>query len=735
MNEDHLISTAKTLNIGVTQVAATAKLLGEGATIPFIARYRKEATGTLDEVQIAKIRDELERLKAMDDRRAAIKKSLEERKLDTPELLASLDAADSIARLEDIYQPFKPKRRTRATIAKEKGLEPLANFIFENQNADFAEEAAKYVDAEKEVADVEAALAGARDIIAEAVNDDAGARGAMREYFENNSVMSSKLITGKEAEAAKYRDYFEWSEPAKTAPSHRILAVRRGESEGFLIMRVVPEEEGAIAILKKMFVRGDSPCAKQVALAVEDCYRRLLASSSETHMRLEIKKRADEEAVKIFASNLRELLMASPLGNRNVLAIDPGFRTGCKVVCLNRQGDLLHNDVVYPEQGSFKEREAAEKILKFCKQFEIEAIAIGNGTAGRETEAFVRKLGLPASLPVIMVNESGASIYSASEVAREEFPDQDITVRGAVSIGRRLMDPLAELVKIDPQSIGVGQYQHDVNQTMLKRSLDDVVMSCVNSVGVEVNTASKQLLSYVSGLNATTAANIVAHRNENGPFKSRKELLKVKGLGAKGFEQAAGFLRIRDGKNPLDASAVHPERYETVERMAADLGADGNAIGGLAVGEPTEKMYEMIEVVNEILPADKPRYLMGVGTPANILEGIDRGVDMFDCVMPTRNGRNGMVFTSRGIMNMRNRKWADDFSPLDEEGTSFVDTAYSKAYLRHLFVADEILAMQIASIHNLAFYVWLSQEARRHILDDTFTSWKREMMERVTTRL
>ena len=574
MNEDHLISTAKTLNIGVTQVAATAKLLGEGATIPFIARYRKEATGTLDEVQIAKIRDELERLKAMDDRRAAIKKSLEERKLDTPELLASLDAADSIARLEDIYQPFKPKRRTRATIAKEKGLEPLANFIFENQNADFAEEAAKYVDAEKEVADVEAALAGARDIIAEAVNDDAGARGAMREYFENNSVMSSKLITGKEADAAKYRDYFEWSEPAKTAPSHRILAVRRGESEGFLIMRVVPEEEGAIAILKKMFVRGDSPCAKQVALAVEDCYRRLLASSSETHMRLEIKKRADEEAVKIFASNLRELLMASPLGNRNVLAIDPGFRTGCKVVCLNRQGDLLHNDVVYLEQGPFKEREAAEKILKFCKQFEIEAIAIGNGTAGRETEAFVRKLGLPASLPVIMVNESGASIYSASEVAREEFPDQDITVRGAVSIGRRLMDPLAELVKIDPQSIGVGQYQHDVNQTMLKRSLDDVVMSCVNSVGVEVNTASKQLLSYVSGLNATTAANIVAHRNENGPFKSRKELLKVKGLGAKGFEQAAGFLRIRDGKNPLDASAVHPERYETVERMAADLGAD-----------------------------------------------------------------------------------------------------------------------------------------------------------------
>ena len=574
MNEDHLISTAKTLNIGVTQVAATAKLLGEGATIPFIARYRKEATGTLDEVQIAKIRDELERLKAMDDRRAAIKKSLEERKLDTPELLASLDSADSLARLEDIYQPFKPKRRTRATIAKEKGLEPLANFIFENQNADFAEEAAKYVDAEKEVADVEAALAGARDIIAEAVNDDAGARGAMREYFEKESVMSSKLITGKEAEAAKYRDYFEWSEPAKTAPSHRILAVRRGESEGFLIMRVVPEEEGAIAILKKMFVKGDSPCAKQVALAVEDCYKRLLASSSETHMRLEIKKRADEEAVKIFASNLRELLMAPPLGNRNVLAIDPGFRTGCKVVCLNRQGDLLHNDVVYPEQGSFKEREAAEKILKFCKQFEIEAIAIGNGTAGRETDAFVRKLGLPASLPIIMVNESGASIYSASEVAREEFPDQDITVRGAVSIGRRLMDPLAELVKIDPQSIGVGQYQHDVNQTMLKRSLDDVVMSCVNSVGVEVNTASKQLLSYVSGLNATTAANIVAHRNENGPFKSRKELLKVKGLGAKGFEQAAGFLRIRDGKNPLDASAVHPERYETVERMAADLGAD-----------------------------------------------------------------------------------------------------------------------------------------------------------------
>lgn len=574
MNEDHLIQLAKELSIPVIQIAATAKLLEDGATVPFIARYRKEATGTLDEVAITAIRDGLERLKALDDRRESIKKSLSERNLLTDELSAAIAAAETLAKLEDIYQPFKPKRRTRATVAREKGLESLAAFIFENQSAACSEKAAEYISAEKDLPDVAAALAGARDIIAETISDDAPARQAMREYFEQNAVMSSKILTGKEEEGAKYRDYFNWSESAKTAPSHRILAVRRGEAEGFLIMRVIPEEAPAIEKLKQMYVKGNGEAAAQVALAVEDSYKRLLSPTTETYMRLELKKRADAEAIAVFASNLKELLMASPLGEKNVLAIDPGFRTGCKVVCLNRQGALLYNDVIYPEQSALRQKEATDKILALCARFEIEAVAIGNGTAGRETEAFIRSLNLPASIPVVMVNESGASIYSAGEVAREEFPDKDITVRGAVSIGRRLMDPLAELVKIDPQSIGVGQYQHDVNQSMLKKSLDDVVISCVNSVGVEVNTASKQLLSYVSGLNSTTAANIVSYRNEHGPFKSRKELTNVRGLGAKGFEQAAGFLRIRDAENPLDASAVHPERYELVERIAADMGED-----------------------------------------------------------------------------------------------------------------------------------------------------------------
>ncbi|MBQ6534162.1 MAG: RNA-binding transcriptional accessory protein [Opitutales bacterium] len=573
MNTDNISKIAKELSLPISGVAATAKLISEGATVPFIARYRKEATGSLDEVAITAIRDAMERLAALDERRGAVKKSLEERNLLTPEISAALDAAETLARVEDIYQPFRPKRRTRATIARERGLEPLANYILENQNGACAENAAEFVSAEKEVPDAAAALAGARDIIAESMADSPEAREAVRGYFEREAQMSSKAMFGKEAEGAKYRDYFDWSEKASAAPSHRVLAVRRGEAEGFLIMRITPKDSsGAVSLLKKMFVNGSGECASQVAEAADDAYSRLLSATSETHMRLEVKKRADEEAVKIFAGNLRELLMAAPLGRKSVLAIDPGFRTGCKVVCLDAQGKLLHNDVIYPEQGEFKAREAALKIRDFCSRFGIEAIAIGNGTAGRETEAFVRSLSL--TQPVVMVNESGASIYSASEAAREEFPDRDITVRGAVSIGRRLMDPLAELVKIDPQSIGVGQYQHDVNQTLLKRSLDDTVISCVNSVGVEVNTASKQLLSYVSGLNASVAANIVEHRNANGAFKSRRDLLKVKGLGAKTFEQAAGFLRIRGGDNPLDASAVHPERYAVVEKMASDIGCD-----------------------------------------------------------------------------------------------------------------------------------------------------------------
>ncbi|MFI3291057.1 MAG: Tex family protein [Opitutales bacterium] len=573
MTQEHIILIATKLNVAVKSVMETAKLLGEGATVPFIARYRKEATGSLDEVQIAQIRDEGERLTQLDARKTSIKDSLKERNLLTAELEKSLDEAETLARIEDIYQPFKPKRRTKAMIAKEKGLEPLATFIIENQGEAITAKAQEFVSEEKEVKTPTEALQGARDIIAEIVADDADTRSQMREYFEKNATFTSKLITGKEAEGAKYRDYFEYSEPAQNLPSHRILAVRRGEAEGFLIMRVNPEEDGALSLLKKRFVDGSGEAAKQVELACEDSYKRLLSSTSETYMRLELKKKADEEAIKVFASNVRELLMAAPLGQKNVLAIDPGFRTGCKVVVLDKQGALLHNDVIYPEMSGFKKQEAQITVLKLCQQFKIEAIAIGNGTASRETESFVKSLGLPKSIIVVMVNESGASIYSASEVAREEFPTQDITVRGAVSIGRRLMDPLAELVKIDPQSIGVGQYQHDVNQANLKKSLDDTVMSCVNNVGVEVNTASKQLLAYVSGLNATVAGNIIAHRNANGAFSSRKDLLKVKGLGAKTYEQAVGFLRIRDAKNPLDSSAVHPERYSLVEKMASDLSA------------------------------------------------------------------------------------------------------------------------------------------------------------------
>jgi len=575
MNTEHLIKTATLLNVGVLQVEATAKLLNEGATVPFIARYRKEATLGLDEVQIAKVRDELERLKSIDDRRDAIKKSLIERNLLTPELDASLNKADNLALLEDIYQPFKPKRRTKATIAKEKGLEPLALYLLENQDKELSDELfAEYINAEKEVVNAQEALAGAKDIIAEIVSDDSVARSSLREYFEKNSMLSSKVLSGKETEGAKFKDYFDWSEPASSAPSHRILAIRRGESEGFLSMRIIPEEEGAIALLNNLFVKSQTSIGKEITESVKDSYKRLLSSAIETHMRLEIKKNADIAAVEIFANNMRELLMASPLGSKNILAIDPGFRTGCKVVCLNKQGDLLHNDVIYPEQGSSKLAIATQTILGLCHQHKIEAIAIGNGTASRESEAFIKSLGLPKQIPIVMVNESGASIYSASEVAREEFPDHDITVRGAVSIGRRLMDPLAELVKIDPQSIGVGQYQHDVNQNLLKKTLDDVVVSCVNNVGVEVNTASKQLLSYVSGLNASTAANIVTYRIEKGAFKCRKDLMNVKGLGAKAFEQCAGFLRISNGDNPLDTSAVHPERYGIVERMAKDLNSD-----------------------------------------------------------------------------------------------------------------------------------------------------------------
>jgi len=571
MNEAHIQKIAGELKVQPRQVLATARLFAEGATVPFIARYRKEATGSLDEVAVTSIRERLIGLADLDGRREAILKSLTERNLLTDQLKADINAADNVTRLEDIYLPYRPKRRTRAMIAKEQGLEPLADLLFQQQAAtDPLAEAAKHVSVEKGVADVAAALAGARDILAERISDDATARAKLRDLYWSEGVIKSKVMSDKQEAAAKFKDYFDWSEPIGKIPSHRLLAIRRGETEGFLMMRIVPPEESVLPMLEPLFVSGRGPAADQVRLAVQDAYKRLLGSAIEVELRMETKKRADTEAIRVFAENLRELLLASPLGSKNVLAIDPGFRTGCKIVCLDRQGKLLHNDVIYPTASSAGEmREAAAALLSMIKKYQIEAIAIGNGTASRETETFVKALKL--TIPIMMVNESGASIYSASDVAREEFPNHDVTVRGAVSIGRRLMDPLAELVKLDPKSIGVGQYQHDVEQGALKRSLDDVVISCVNGVGVELNTASKQLMAYVSGLGPALAANIVAYRNENGPFKSRAELKKVPRLGEKAFEQAAGFLRLRDGAHPLDASAVHPESYEIVDRMSKDL--------------------------------------------------------------------------------------------------------------------------------------------------------------------
>jgi uncharacterized protein len=571
----HLESIARETGISLSSVTSTAKLLAEGGTVPFISRYRKEQTGSLDEVQITTIRDRMLQLAELDTRRAAILKSLEERSLLTPELKKKIEAAATMTVLEDIFAPFRPKRQTRATKAIERGLTPLADWLLDNQNSDPADEASKFVDAEKDVPTAADALAGARDIIAERVADDAALRGRVRKTYEDEATVSSKIMYGKEeeADAQKFRDYFEWSEPFKSIPSHRMLAIRRGEKDGFLLMRVeVPLERVTRQALPE-WVKSNGDAGNQVALAVEDGCKRLLMPSMETEMRLMAKKRADETAITVFADNLRELLLASPLGGKRLLAIDPGFRTGCKTVVLDRSGKLLHHTVLHATAGSNTQLyEAAVEVTTLVKKHDIEAIAIGNGTGSRETEAFIKKLKLPSSIPVVMVNESGASIYSASEVAREEFPNEDVTVRGAVSIGRRLMDPLAELVKLDPKSIGVGQYQHDVEQRALKVSLDDTVISCVNAVGVELNTASKQLLSYVSGLNASLAENIVAWRNENGAFQSREQLKKVPRLGEKAFEQAAGFLRVRGGANPLDASAVHPERYGLVERMAEDAG-------------------------------------------------------------------------------------------------------------------------------------------------------------------
>ena len=562
---------ADELSVSEKQVQVTVNLLEEGGTIPFIARYRKEMTGSLDEVQVAAIRGRMQQLNELDKRRETILKSLTEQEKLSSELEKQILEAETITSLEDIYLPYRPKRKTKALAARDRGLQALADLIMQQILVDLPLEASKYINEEKGVSSAEDALLGARDILAEYMAEQADLRARMRELFLQTGSFHSKVIKGKEEQGQKYKDYFDWAEPVKSAPSHRVLALRRAEKEIILTLDIEVPEENAILVLNRLFVHRSNSSSEQVRLAAADAYKRLIKPSIETEIRLLTKKSADTEAIRVFADNARQLLLAAPVGQKRVMAIDPGFRTGCKVVCLDEQGQLLENTTIYPHTGNESAKDAGKTLSFLADKYNIEAIAIGNGTAGRETETFVRNLQL-ANFIIVMVNESGASIYSASEVAREEFPDKDITVRGAVSIGRRLMDPLAELVKIDPKSIGVGQYQHDVDQNHLQASLDDTVISCVNSIGVELNTASKQILSYISGLGPQLAQNIVEYRNKNGAFKRRNDLKKVPRLGEKAFEQAAGFLRIRNAEHPLDSSAVHPERYALVEQMAKDMG-------------------------------------------------------------------------------------------------------------------------------------------------------------------
>jgi protein Tex len=573
MNKNSL-QIATELSISPNQVEVVIALLAEGATIPFMARYRKEQTGSLDEVQLAAIRDRHEQLTELDKRKETVLKSIEKQEKLTPALIKVIEQAQTLAEVEDIYLPYKPKRKTKATAAKERGLEPLANQIFEQKVVNIEELASQFINLELGVVNQQEALDGARDIMAEWISENSEARKNVRDLFWHDGSIHATVIKSKaeNEEAQKFKDYFDWKEPIKKTPSHRLLAMRRAEKEGFVMLDIAPTEELVIQHLENQFVKTSSSSGEQVKLAIKDSYKRLLKPTLESELRLETKMQADAEAIKVFSANLKKLLLASPLGQKRVLALDPGFRSGIKLVCLGAQGELLFDTVIYPLEPQRQTTQSATIVLGLCDRFKIEAIAIGNGTASRETESFVKSIGLPSEIMVVMVNESGASVYSASEVAREEFPNHDLTVRGAVSIGRRLTDPLAELVKIDPKSIGVGQYQHDVDQGKLKAGLDDVVMSCVNSVGVEVNTASKELLSYVSGLGPQLAKSIVEYRNQHGPFKERKELHKIPRLGEKAFEQCAGFLRIRDAKNPLDTSAVHPERYALVERFATDLG-------------------------------------------------------------------------------------------------------------------------------------------------------------------
>lgn len=614
MNEARLhFKIADLLNLNSKDVTATIQLLDEGGTVPFISRYRKEATGSLDEVQVAQIRDEIERLRQLEQRRESILKSIESQNKLTEDLKEKILAAETLSKLEDLYLPYKPKRRTKATIAKEKGLEPLALFILAQNNNLVFEEAEKFLSEEKGVASVLEALDGARDIIAEIVSEDAAVRDGIRELSKKTAIIKSKLIKGKEEVGEKFEDYFEWEEKLMSCPSHRLLAMRRGEKEDILMLDIVVDNEEALGIIERKIITSRGEAANQIKEAIADGYKRLLQPSMEAEMRLLTKQQAEEKAIVVFADNLRELLLASPLGQKAILGLDPGFRSGCKVVALNKQGKLLEETVIYPHEPQRKTAEAEMIVLAFCQKHNIEAIAIGNGTASRETEQFIRNIDiLPKEIPVIVVSEAGASVYSASEVAREEFGEYDLTVRGAVSIGRRLADPLAELVKIDPKAIGVGQYQHDVDQTHLKNKLDEVVGSCVNAVGVELNTASKQLLAYVSGIGPTLAQNIVDYRNEHGPFKSRKELLEVPRMGEKVFELAAGFLRVRNGVHPLDKSAVHPESYHIVETMAKDLNAS------------IDDLIENKELRSKIKPTNYVTDTIGLPTLKDILSELEK---------------------------------------------------------------------------------------------------------------
>lgn len=666
MQASHIDRIARENQIRPEQVRAVANLLSEGATVPFIARYRKEMTGSLNEVQIATVRDRLAQLTELDSRRDTILKSIREQEKLTPALEKTILAANTLSVLEDLYLPYKPKRRTRAMIARERGLEPLAAWIIEQHPGQIEAQAAAYISPEKEIPTAQDVLAGARDIIAEIMNEDAETRITLRKRFREQSIVTSTVIKGKEAEGAKYSDYFDYHEPLKDIPSHRLLAIRRGEREGFLSIHISPEEESCLHDLYRIWVKNNSEAADQVSLAAQDTFKRLLAPSLETEIRVDSKKKADTEAIAVFAENLRQLLLQAPMGQKRVLAIDPGIRTGCKVVMLDEQGKMLGNDVIYPDRDPQKSK---ANILHWLEEYRIEAIAIGNGTAGRETEQFVRNAGIPKNVQIVMVNEAGASIYSASPVARAEFPTQDVTVRGAISIGRRLMDPLAELVKIEPKSIGVGQYQHDVDQGALKHSLDDVVVSCVNAVGVEVNTASRQLLAYVSGLGESLADNIVNHRNDHGPFRRRNDLLNVARLGPKAFEQAAGFLRIRGGENPLDASAVHPERYALVEQMAKDLGC---TVEDLIRDEQKRKQIDLKRYVSDTVgmptlqdivvelakPGRDPRaqfevfsFAEGVNSMSDLyvgmkLPGIVTNITAFGCFVDIGVHQDGLVHVS-----------------------------------------------------------------------------------------